>query len=170
MVVRQSFLLPNGDMIVNAEDLYVPLMMKKEDREENIREIVGDLFTVKVSKNGQIIWIKKIYKKQVVKPRLALHSFFGTYLNGQEYLFFTDSPLEKPANNKPFYLKGSEKKNLNLVKISNGGDIYKSVLYRPKRSKFRFMPIEGTMIGPKTAIIPSKDHLYIKFFKITLAD
>jgi len=167
MVVHQSFLLPNGDMIVNAEDLYIPLMMKKEDREENIREIVGDLFSVKVAKNGQIIWIKKIYKKQVVKPRLALHSFFGTYLNGREFLFFTDSPLEKPTNNEPFYLKGSERKNLNLVKISDDGDLQKSVLYQPKRSKFRFMPIEGTMVSSKSAIIPAKDHLYIKFFKLT---
>ncbi len=170
MVIRQSFLLPNGDMIVNAEDLYIPLMMKKEEREEYIREIVGDLFSVKIAKNGNIIWIKKIYKKQVVKPRLALHSFFSTYLNGQEYLFFTDSPLEKPANNKPFYLKGSEQKNLNLIKIFNSGDLQKSVLYHPKRSKFRFMPIEGTMIGSKTLIIPAKDHLYIKFFKLTITD
>ena len=170
MVVHQSFLLPNGDMIINAEDLYVPLMMKKEEREENIREIVGDLFSVKISNNGQIYWIKKIYKKQVVKPRLALHSFFGTYHNGQEYLFYTDSPLEKPANNKPFYLKGSEQKNLNLVKISAGGNAQKSVLFQPKRSKFRFMPIEGTMIDAKTAVIPAKDHLYIKFFKITISD
>ena len=170
MVVRQSFLLSDGDMIVNAEDLYVPLMMKKEEREEDIREIVGDLFSIRVAKDGQIIQVKKIYKKQVVKPRLALHSFFGTYLNGHEYLFFTDSPLEKPAKNKAFYLKGSERKNLNLVKISNNGDLQKSVLYEPKRSKFRFMPIEGTIIGPKTLIIPAKDHLYIKFFKINITD
>ena len=170
MIVRQSFLLPNGDMIVNAEDLYTPLMMKKGKREISVREIVGDLINLKVSNNGQINWINKIYKNQVVKPRLALHSFFGTYLNGQEYVFFTDSPLEKPAINEPFYLKGSEQKNLNLVKILNSGDLQKSILYHPKRSKFRFMPIEGTMIGPKTLIIPAKDHLYIKFFKITIAD
>jgi len=170
MVVRQSFLLPNGDMIVNAEDLYIPLMMKKDKREVSVREIVGDIISLKVSNNGQIYWIKKIYKKQVVKPRLALHSFFGTYLNGQEYLFFTDSPLEKPAKNEPFYLKGSEQKNLNLVKIADNGALQKSVLYHPKRSKFRFMPIEGTMIDFKTLIIPAKDHLYIKFFKLTIAD
>ncbi len=170
MVVRQSFLLPNGDMIVNAEDLYIPLMMKKEEREVSVREIVGNIISLKASNNGQIYWIKKIYKKQVVKPRLALHSFFGTYLNGKEYIFFTDSPLEKPAEGEPFYLKGSERKNLNLVKISNNGDLQKSVLYQPKRSKFRFMPIEGTMVSSKSAIIPAKDHLYIKFFKLTIAD
>ena len=166
MVTRQSFVLPNGDLIVNAEDLYVPQMMKKEDREAAIREIAGNLFSIKVRQNGDIIWAKKIYKKQIVKPRLALHSFFGTYLNGTEYLLFTDSPLEKTSKNKPFYLQGSEQKNLNLVTISSFGAVQKSVLYQPKRKKFRFMPIEGIMIAPKTAIIPAKDHLYIKFFKI----
>ena len=166
MVVRQSLLLPNGDMIVNAEDLYIPLMMKGRNRETTVREIVGDLFSVKVAANGDIIRVKKINKKQVVKPRLALHSFFSTYQNGQEYLLFTDTTLEKSAGNEPFYKEGSELKNLNAVKISDGGNVEKQLIHKPNKSKFGFMPIECTMIGPKTAVIPAKDHMYIKYYKI----
>ncbi len=166
MLVRKTLVLPNGDMIVNAEDLYIPLMMKSRRRETVIREIAGDLFSVKVAANGDIIRVKKIYKKQFVKPRLALHSFFSTYQNGQEYLLFTDTVLEKSSSNKPFYQEGSELKNLNAVKISDSGNIEKQLIHKPEKNKFGFMPIECTMIGPKTAIIPAKDHMYIKFYRI----
>lgn len=166
MVVRQTLMLPNGDMIVNAEDLYIPLMMKSRKRETSIREIVGDLFSVKIAANGDIIRVKKINKKQIVKPRLALHSFFSTYQNGQEYLLFTDTTLEKNKDNQPFYKEGSELKNLNAVKITDSGNVIKQLIHKSKKSKFGFMPIECTMIGPKTAIIPAKDHMYIKYYKI----
>ncbi len=167
MVIRQSLLLPNGDMIVNAEDLYIPLMMKGHKREISIREIVGDLFSVKVAANGDIVRVKKIHKKQLVKPRLALHSFFSTYQNGQEYLLFTDTTLEKPSGNEePFYKKGSDLKNLNAVKISDNGNVEKQLIRKPKKSRFGFMPIECTMIGPKTAVIPAKDHDNIKYYRI----
>ena len=167
MVVRQSILLPNGDMIVNAEDLYVPLMMKTRKREVTIQEIVGDLFSIKVARNGDIIRVKKIHKKQFVKPRLALHSFFSTYQNGKEYLLFTDTTLDKTPNNEPFYKQGSELKNLNAIKISDSdGSIEKQLIPKPEKSKFNFIPIECTMIGPNTAVIPAKDHNYIKFYRI----
>ena len=167
IVIRQSILLPNGDMIVNAEDLYIPLMMKGRNRETTIREIVGDLFNVKVAANGDILRVRKIHKKQFVKPRLALHSFFSTYQNGKEYLLFTDSTLEKPSGNVPFYKKGSELKNLNTIKISdNDGSIEKHLIPKPEKSKFNFIPIECTMIGPNTAVIPAKDHDNIKYYRI----
>ncbi len=167
VIVRNHFLLEDGSLIVNAEDLYVPLLMKKEDREENVREIAGDLFSIKISSNGAIQYAVKIYKKQVVKPRLALHSFFSTYINDKNYIIFTDSPLEKPKDDVPFYLLKKELNNLNMVVISNNGTVQKSVIKKYKRgNKFRFMPIEGVMTNPDTAIIPAKDHLYIKFSKL----
>ena len=168
IVIRQTILLPNGDMIVNAEDLYIPLMMKGRNRETTIREVAGDLFNVKVASNGNIIRVRKIHKKQFVKPRLALHSFFSTYQNGKEYLLFTDTTLEKPSGNVPFYKEGSELKNLNTIKISdNDGSIEKQLIPKPEKSKFNFIPIECTMIGPNTAVIPAKDHNNIKYYRIS---
>ncbi len=167
MVIRKTFLLEDGSLVVNAEDLFVPLMMKKEDREATVREIVGNLFSIKVAENGQIIWAKKINKRQVVKPRLALHSVFAAWLHQANYILYTDSPLNMQDSNQPFYLSGKDLNNLNGIKISSGGQVQKQVLYEPKRSKFRFMPIEGTLIDDHTAIIPAKDHMFIKFYKLT---
>ncbi len=167
IIVRNSFLLSDGTLIINAEDLYVPLMMKKEDREENVREIAGDIFSIKIAPEGQILWAVKIYKKQLVKPRLALHSFFSALINGKNYIVFTDSPMEKASKEVPFYLLKKELYNLNAVVISNDGMVSKQLVKKYKRGdKFRFMPIEAIMVSPVSAIIPAKDHLYTKFYKL----
>jgi len=166
MIIRKTYLFDNGDLLINAEDLYVPLLMKKREREENVREIAGDIFSIKLSKNGQVYWNKKIFKEQLVKPRLALHSYFSTLINGNNYILFTDSPLEKQSKEDPFYLKKKDLQNLNGVKISPNGNAVAGLVKENKKSKFRFMPIEGIMIDKTHAIIPAKDHQYIKFFKL----
>jgi len=167
MIVRNAFMTDDGSLIVNAEDLYAPLMMKRVHREESIREIVGDIFSINIGTEGQINWAEEIYKKQAVKPRLAIHSFFNAFIDQQNYFIFTDSTLEEPEENNPFYLQGHELRYLNAVKISNDSPTEKAVLYKKNFAKFRFMPIEGVMIDAKTAIIPAKDHMFIKFFKLS---
>jgi len=167
MVVRNAFVTANNELIVNAEDLYIPLMMKKKDREAKITEIAGDILSVKLADNGELIWADKIYKSQVVKPRLALHSFFNAYINQTNHIIFTDSRLEKPEKKIPFYQLKKELQNLYDVGILSSGTPVPSTIFKPNRSKFRFMPIEGTMIAPNQAIIPAKDHQFIKFYKLT---
>ena len=167
MIIRNWFLTDKGSLIINAEDMYIPLMMKKKDRETDIREIVSNIFSVKIDKTGNILWSKKIFKHQIVKPRLALHSYFSCMIDNNNYIFFTDSRLKKPSNNDPFYLNQKDLQNLNGIKISPYGDIQTGIVKENKRSKFRFMPIEGIMINPREAIIPAKDHQYIKFYKIS---
>jgi len=166
-LINKTFLLSDGSLIINAEDYYVPLMMKKKKREEIVREIVGDIFSVKVSATGNIDWMKKVYKKQVVKPRLALHSYFTTRIGNTEFIAFTDSTLDDIKTTRNYFQKNRELKYLNGVKIHFSGSLQQDVLVKPNRSKFRFMPIEGTMISPNTAIIPAKDHNLIKFYKLT---
>jgi hypothetical protein len=167
MIVRNTFILNDGSLLINAEDMYIPLMMKKKDRETDVREIVGNIFSIKIDPAGNIIWAKKIYKQQIVKPRLALHSYFSCMINDNNYILFTDSRLKKAANNDPFYLNQKDLQNLNGIKISRYGDLQTGIIKENKRSKFRFMPIEGIMINPREVIIPAKDHQYIKFYKLS---
>ncbi len=166
MIVRKHYVSNNGDWLINSEDFYIPLMMKRKDREASVSEIVGDIFSIKISKQGNIYWSKKIFKQQVVKPRLALHSYFSTLINGNNYILFTDSKLKKQTGKEPFYLNNKDLQNLNGIKISNSGNTDIEIVKENKKSKFRFMPIEGIMINKNQAVIPAKDHQYIKFYKL----
>ena len=166
MIVRKSYLLPDGSLLINSEDFYIPSMMKKKEREAQIREVVADIFSIKLSRQGKVLWSNGIYKEQFVKPRLALHSFFSTLHRGYNYILFTDTRMQKPDKKDPFYLNNKDLQNLYGVQISPHGDLKKGLVKENKRSKFRFMPIEGTMISKDEAIIPAKDHQFIKFYKI----
>ena len=166
MIVRKSYLLSDGSLLINSEDFYIPSMVKKKEREAQLREVVADIFSIKVSREGKVIWSNGIYKEQFVKPRLALHSFFSTLHKGYNYLLFTDTRMQKSGKKDPFYLSGKDLQNLYGAKISPHGELKKGLVKENKRSKFRFMPIEGTMISEDEAIIPAKDHQFIKFYKI----
>ncbi len=169
MIIRKVFKASNGDLIINSEDYYVPLMDKKEKREGTIVEIVGSMFSIRINPSGQILWSKKIYKSQIVKPRLALHSFFPAMVDGTNYMLFTDSRTQEPKKGEVFYLKGKELQNLNGIRIRPSGGLQQGLIKENKRTKYRLMPIEGTMINPNEAIIPAKDHQFIKFFKLTFS-
>ncbi len=162
LVIRKHFFLPDGSLLINAEELYVPLVLAKRHREENVREFVGDIFAFRVTPNGKILWLKQIKKKQVVKPRLATHSFFSTYIQAAKYNFmaFTDSSV------KVLNIKHVDNKSLIGLKISTDGNLQTGILWNKKRNRFRFMPIEGTMIDKHTAIIPAKNHAYLKYYKL----
>jgi hypothetical protein len=167
MIIRKKFLLDNGDIIINSEDFFIPNVLKKNNRELTLREYVGDMFTIKISQSGNILWSKKIYKLQMVKPRLALHSFFSTVIEGQNYLLFTDSKVKKQEKDVSFYLRDKDLQNLNGVRIYAHGGVQKGVVKEHTRTKFRMMPIEGIMISKNEAIIPAKDHHLIRFYKLT---
>jgi len=167
MIIRKVFKTKNGDLIINSEDFFIPLMNKKFNREETISEIVGDLFSIRLNKSGGIVWTKKIFKYQRVKPRLALHSCFATLINDTDYLLFTDSKIKKTSNKEAFYLQGKDLQNLNGVRLTYSGNLQEGVVKENRRTKYRLMPIEGTMISPNEAIIPAKDHQFIKFYKLT---
>ncbi len=167
MIIRKAFLLTNNDIIINAEDFFIPKLSKINKREESIREIVGDVFSIRIGRGGQIQWSKDIYKSQAVKPRLALHSVFSTMVNGSNYILFTDSKTKKQSKKQSFYLKDKDLQNLIGVRIAGQGAMQEAIIKENKRSKYRFMPIEGTMINKNEAIIPAKDHQFIKFFKLT---
>ncbi len=166
MIIRKKTVLNNGDIIVDAEDFFVPLLSKKEDRELEVRDIVGDLLTLKINNSGQILWANKIYKRQVVKPRLALHSCFSTMINDEHYLLFTDSKTKPQPKNTQFFLRDKDLQNLNGIKISTNGSLKSGVMIENTKSKFRFMPIEGTKISKNEVIIPAKDHQFIKYYKL----
>lgn len=167
MIIRKKFVMENGDVIINSEDFFIPQVLKKSNRELTLREYVGDMFAVKVSQSGAIVWAKKIYKLQMVKPRLAMHSFFPTMVNGENYLLFTDSKTKKQDKDVAFYLRDKDLQNLNGVKIYANGGVQKAVVKEHTRTKFRMMPIEGIMISKNEAIIPAKDHHLIRFYKLT---
>jgi len=166
MIVRKSYLLEDGSLLINSEDFYIPMMKKRKDREALVREIVGDLFSIKINNQGHVLWAKRVYKVQVVKPRLALHSYFSALHNGNNYILYTDTRQKKPEKNASFYMKDKDLQNLYGIKINTAGAIQQAVVKENTKSKFRFMPIEGTMISKDEAIIPAKNHLMIKFYKI----
>jgi len=167
IIIKKSFLLENNDIIINAEDFYIPKLSKTKNREESIREIVGDVFSIRVGRSGQILWSKDIYKSQAVKPRLALHSIFSAMVDGTNYVLFTDSKVKKQPKTQSFYLHDKDLQNLIGVRIGAQGALQEATVKEHKRTKYRLMPIEGTMIGKNEAIIPAKDHQFIKFFKLT---
>ena len=167
MIIRKIFHQENGDIVISAEDYFIPDVLKKHNRELTLSEYTGDVFSIRVSQSGAIIWAKSAYKLQKVKPRLAMHSFFPTIVNGNYYLFFTDSKTKKQPKDVAFYLRDKDLQNLNGVKISLGGAMQSGIVKEHTRTKFRMMPIEGVMITKNEAIIPAKDHHLIRFYKLT---
>ncbi len=167
MIIRNKTVLSDGSIIVDAEDYFIPLLTKRKDRELEVREIVGDLFSLKINLQGDINWVKKIYKRQVVKPRLALHSCFSTMINNTHLLIFTDTKIKPQEKSTQFFLRDKDLQNLNGIKISETGNIKAGILIENMKSKFRFMPIEATKISDNEVIIPAKDHQFIKYFKLT---
>ncbi len=166
MLIRKHFLLSDGSLLLNAEDLYVPLVLKKKHREEDVREFASNIFIFKVAPDGTINWLRQIEKEQIVKPRLATHSFFTTMIGNSNFIALSDSLIDlKDITNKKSGASANHR-NLLGLKIDLNGTTNSSILWQEKRNKFLFIPLEGTMITPTIAIIPAKNHNYIKYFKL----
>jgi hypothetical protein len=159
-------LLENNKILINAEDFYIPHFKKEENRETTVREIVGNIYSIKLDNSGRIIWEKEIYKSQIVKPRLANHSYFSTTVNGNSYILFTDSKTKKQNKKTSFFLKDKDLQNLNGIRLTSTGNLSEEIILKNEKSKYRLMPIEGVMINQNTAIIPAKNHQFIKFYKL----
>ncbi len=166
IILRNLEVFKDGSIIMDAEDYFIPLVNKRRNREIEVREIVGDLISLKVGEQGNLIWANKIYKRQIVKPRLALHSCFSGIIDQKHILIFTDTQLQPQDKKVDFYLKGKELQNLNGVIISSEGNIRSGILIEHLKSKFRFIPIEGTKINNNEIIIPAKNLQFIKFYKL----
>lgn len=123
---RSTFMLENGDIIINAEEFEIYIA----DKNAGANRIYKDIISCRINSNGEIVWAKNINKKQ---NAWSLHnvpflSYSSTTKNNVSYYFVNAASDLKILENKEIEFK--EGPRLYLLKMYETGAFrYEKILY-----------------------------------------
>lgn len=129
-----------GNIIINAEEIGVedPKLSINNNINQNNKLInnhldnnkkpinyFGDILSIKIDNEGEVLWSRNINKKQI---GISNSSFTYTYINGKAY-FFINATLKELKNNRFGFLHTTLKKsNLYVISISENDLSYKKLI------------------------------------------
>lgn len=123
---RNTFMLENGDIIINAEEFEIYFT----DKKAGANRIYKDIISCRISSKGEIVWAKNINKKQ---NAWSLHnipflSYASSIKNNVSYYFVNAaSDLKILKNNEVEFKEGPR---LYLLKMYETGAFrYEKILY-----------------------------------------
>ncbi|MCZ4317805.1 hypothetical protein O4H26_02275 [Aequorivita viscosa] len=123
---RSTFMLENGDIILNAEEFW----MDGSGDYVNANRIYNDIISCRISNDGELVWAKNINKKQSAWSlnNIPFLSYASTTKNNVSYYFVNAaSDLKILKNNEVEFKEGPR---LYLLKIYETGAFrYEKILY-----------------------------------------
>lgn len=113
-----------------------------------------DILVLNISAAGEIVWAKKIPKRQEGKNGRGSMGFGHFTYGNNSYLFYTDNPnnLDLIQNEVPSYHRDGAGGVLVYSKIDSNGTVTKGDLFDYKAEGIRFEPAEFQYLGNKTMI------------------
>ena len=130
------FFHPNGDLVIVTEQY------KSEVVNNIVKHYFFDIITLKVDKDGKLVWMKKIPKNQIGAGRSEL-SYKYHYNNGNDYFLFVDNDnnLNIQPNQTPKAHRNRFGGVLVAVKIDFRGFTQKSSIFDLKTEDVVVSPI-----------------------------
>jgi hypothetical protein len=158
--LRGMFVTENGDIVINAEEFYfVQYYVNTPNggywRTEYHYE---DIVSVKLDREGQMIWARNINKKQVTSGGDGTVSYTSTVKGDNVYFFInTGEKVKKLRRDRIQFGQTSAKRaNLNVIRINKDGDFDYQEILDDKNNDVPFMVSNGVTDGNSTFFLGRK--------------
>lgn len=164
LTLKNCFFTANNDLIINAQEEYskTPSINRSYSMNgiSNSQTVHhrDDIVSAKLKTDGDLIWARNINKKQsfhyAVDKNYA--SYTTTTNHGMSYYFInTDEKIKELKNNR-IEFKGSNKSNLNLVRINEKGDFEYEKILNDEENEVPFMVANGISAGNSVFFLGKK--------------
>jgi hypothetical protein len=175
LTFKNYFFTTNNDLILNAQEEYseTPLInrsysMSGISNSQTINHL-DDIVSVKLNTDGDLIWARNINKKQSFHFSADKnYASYTTTIKGDISYYFinTDEKIKELKNNR-IEFKGSNKSNLNLVRINNDGDFEYEKILDDEENEVPFMVAKGIPLGNAVFFLGKKGSTK-QLLKVTL--
>ena len=132
---RGGFLTANDELIINAEEYYVTAhtnMLQNGGMTTRYVWHYNDIVSVKISKDGELLWSRNINKQQASGGLSIEYLSFSSTVVGDDTYFFINcaDKIKTLSKNRIAFKQATRKKsNLYAIKIDNDGNYtYKSIV------------------------------------------
>ena len=132
--VKDILVLDSGDLIFNAEEFYITTSSTVNAQGNWVTTYIyhyNDIMSIKLSKEGELLWARNINKRQSAGIPSPYLSFTSTSVNGKSYYFINCSDKIKKIRKDRLEFRGTsgKKSNLYVITINEKGEYnYKKVL------------------------------------------
>lgn len=161
---RNAFITENEDIVLNAEEYYITnkSTMGPGGMSMNYVYHYNDIVSVKMSKEGKLLWARNINKKQSTSGTSNYLSFSSSVINDNTYLFINCSDKIRQISNDRIEFKQGNGKNANLyaIKIDNSGNYTFKNIVSSKDSEVPYYVSQGiktSLDGSEMVFIGSKN-------------
>lgn len=146
---RSGFLTPNEDLVLNAEEFYITThtnMSSNGGMSTRSTLHFDDIVSVKISKEGKLLWARNINKRQATSGAVSEYlSFSSSVVNDDTYIFINCSDKIRTISNDRIEFKQSSSKKANLyaIKIDHDGSYTYQSIVDDKESEVPFFVRQG---------------------------
>ncbi len=171
---KSAFILENDDVVFNAEEFYTTYI-NTGGMNGSTRVVFhyDDIVSVKMSKEGKLIWARNINKRQATSGAFNEYlSFSCSVVNDDTYIFINCSDkIRKISNDRIEFKQGNIKKaNLYAIKIDAQGDYtFKNILDNDKTEvPYNISQGIGTTNDGKEMVFIGRNGKKKQFLKLTI--
>jgi len=172
LAIKSIFLDNEGNVVINAEEQYITRYYSQSQHGGHWVTVYNfdDIITVKLDKNGKLIWARNINKWQT---GFVNSSFTAIFVNNKNYIFLNASDkIKKLSNNRISFRQTSGKKsNLYVIRIDEKGDFTYKKLIDDKESKVWYKVADGIVnTKEKSVIFQGVKKKYQRILKVTIKE
>ena len=170
--IKSVFLDNNGNIVINAEEQYITQYYRQSKNGGKWVTVYhfDDIITVKLDKNGKLVWARNINKNQI---GFFNSSFTAIFANNKNYMFLNASDkIKKLSNNRIGFKQTSGKKsNLYIIRIDEKGNFTYKKLIDDKESKVWYKVADGIVnTKEKSVIFQGAKNKYQRVLKATIKE
>ena len=156
LVMRKVIANADGSMEILGEEYKVVSHTTYNGRSSTTytNYYYDDILDMRIDAKGEMVWTKKIPKRQVGSAGRGSMSFYAFTQNSCTYLFYTDNikNLKLSLDKEPATHNDNLGGYLVYYKIDPAGNITKGDLFDYKREGIRFQPANFERIGTKSIV------------------
>ena len=173
---KSAFITENEDIVLNAEEYFVTVqssMAPGGGTNSRTTWHFNDIVSVKMSKDGNLLWARNINKRQSTSGAVIEYlSFSSSVIGDDTYIFINCSDkIRKISNDRIEFKQGNAKKaNLYAIKIDHGGNYTFKNILGPKESEVSYFVKQGipTSLDGREMVFIGRKNSNKQFLKINI--
>lgn len=173
---KSAFITENEDIVLNAEEFFITVqssMTPGGGMSSRTTWHFNDIVSVKMSKEGKLLWARNINKRQSTSGAVIEYlSFTSSVIGDDTYLFINCSDkIRKISNDRIEFKQGNAKKaNLYAIKIDHGGNYTFKNILGPKESEVSYFVKQGipTSLDGRELVFIGRRKSDKQFLKINI--
>lgn len=175
LTFKNYYFTKNNDLIFNAQEEYTTSSnigtfgMNGGGGNRAHFYHYDDIVSAKLSNDGDLLWARNINKKEGFQYELdkSYVSYTATIVGNRPYYFINAGEKVKELKNNRIEFKGSNKSNLNLIRINDDGDFEYEKILGDEENEVPFMVANGISIGNSVFFLGKKGSTK-QLLKVTL--